>query len=201
MDRLRDVVLVVVAATSVACHDELAARRSAVIYGADDRIEAADATDERLRGRVLASVVAIVRDPTRMQPCDPVRWNAPALGEFAELCAGEPFEEQPVIAGCSGTLVDANLVVTARHCFGAPDACATVRIVTGLYNEGGRLRTVPRNDVYSCRRIFDSPEGRDIVLVELDRPVSAPYEPMPIAAARAEIGDALHVAGFPTGSR
>lgn len=200
MARLREVALVVIAAASAACHDEITARRAAVIYGADDRIEAVDATDERLRSRVLASVVAIVRDPTRMRPCDPVEWNAPALGEFAELCEGEPFADQPVIAGCSGTLIDENLVVTARHCFGAEDACATVRIVTGLYNEpDGRLRTVARNDVYACRRLFDSPEGRDIVIVELDRPVAAPFAPMPVASTRAAIGDRLHVAGFPTG--
>jgi hypothetical protein len=145
-------------------------------------------------------VVAIVRDPQRFVPCDPLAWNAVTLAEHAELCEGEPFADQPVIAGCSGTLIDRNLVVTAQHCIGTDDACRSARFLTGLYNdESGALRELRPSDVYSCRARVAVPEGRDIVVIELDRPVAAPYGPMPVAEVRPHVGESLRVAGFPTG--
>lgn len=178
-----------------ACAPPASVRLAPVIYGEDDRVEILDDEHAALVARGTSSVVAIV-DRSRFCEDDPIRWDAPTLGAFRNVCDGERFVDQPVLAQCSATLVDRDLLLTARHCLPDAVACASARFVPGLHLEDGALRAVTREEVYACRTLLPV-EGRDLVWVVLDRPVPPPWEPAPLGAA--EVGAPLHVIGFPTG--
>lgn len=173
-----------------------------IVYGTDDRVEAVDEADPVLRERALRSTVALVKHVEQWTFCDPSdsRWTAKTLGERENLCPSEPFRDQPVLASCSGTLIDRDLVITAQHCLPTDEACKGMRFVMGLDMEAdGTLRKIPRSDVYSCRQRVVTPPDRDIAIIRLDRPVTGPFEPAPIAPAPFTVGEPLMVSGFPTG--
>ncbi len=45
--------------------------------------------------------------------------------ELLQLCAEEPFVDQPAVASCSGVLIDEDLVLTVGHCFEVEARCDT----------------------------------------------------------------------------
>jgi hypothetical protein len=192
-----------VIALPLGCSSRAPGASAAVIYGDDDRVEALAASSDVIRARALRSTVAVLTRLDTVRLCDPrdVRWETSTLGERERLCETEAFRDQPVIAGCSATLIDDDLVLTAQHCIGDDERCRDTRLVLGLYLEAdGSLRTIDRSDVYACARRVAVPVDRDLVIVELDRPVSSPaFEPAPLGAAPPQVGDRLAVPGFPTG--
>ena len=90
---------------------------AAVVYGADDRLDYHAHPDEGLKRLTRESIVALIRtrDLERRDP-DDIGLDAESLGEAFGLCDGELFRDQPTAAGCSGTLIADNLVLTAGHC-------------------------------------------------------------------------------------
>jgi hypothetical protein len=177
---------------------ELGARREPAIYGEDDRRDVYEHPDEAWRTLAMQSIVAMMR-VENWTLCDgelgPTR--AETLAERHMLCADERFADQPVVSRCSGTLVDDDLVLTASHCM-EDDACPTTLFAMGLYVEsGGALNAITSDDVYACRRVLARPT-EDVLIVELDRPVTGPYEPAAIATEPLEVGDAMAMVGFPS---
>jgi MYXO-CTERM domain-containing protein len=123
--------------------------------------------------------------------------RAETLAERHMLCADERFADQPVVSRCSATLIDDDLVLTASHCMEDAE-CPTTLFAMGLYVESERtLNAITSEDVYACRRVVARPT-EDVLVVELDRPVTGPYGPAPIATDPLEIGDAMAMVGFPS---
>ncbi|MBK6921063.1 MAG: trypsin-like peptidase domain-containing protein [Deltaproteobacteria bacterium] len=170
----------------------------AAIYGVDDRVQVYDETDEAWRSLAEQSIVLKLRAGWGI--CDGAAVSpTTTLGERQNLCEGEAFIDDPVLASCSATLVDDDLIVIARHCVLEDDACATSSFAPGLrYTAPGELFMPGPDDIYGCRRVVAELQGVDIAFVQLDRPVVG-MVPAVLGPTPAEIGAPLGVIGFPTG--
>jgi subtilisin-like proprotein convertase family protein len=156
-----------------------------VIYGNDDRIEAADETDPMLRE--LADAACLVVD----------------LGELADngdgtftlatepwtniagvpLCEAERFAGQPQLGYCSGWFAGDDVVVTAGLCVTQGDV-GLVAVVFGFRIDelsGDAPVIVSADDVYTPIGIINAEVGGgyDHAVVQVDRPIAG-RNPAPI---------------------
>jgi hypothetical protein len=187
-----------------------AARRAAVVYGVDDRVEPFEHPDPSLR-RLAENAVAMLVDAASLDERDPAAVRvvgAGTLGEARGLCPGERFFDQPEPGQCSGTLIGSRLLLTAGHCVSEPGDCSASRpwVFGYRYEAPGRLAPLTAGDVYRCARIVALRETAtaDFAVIELDRDVVGRV-PAPIAtapgggAARPRAGDAVALIGHPNG--
>lgn len=181
--------------------------RQPVIYDADDRKDVFEVDSDLLRERARRSAVAFIEPRRLFDVGGNVEIEAPTQGEVYDLCSGQAFADQPAASGCSGVLIDDDLVLTAGHCVGlTPEdpeqTCASVAFVFGyLFDEPGELANITAEDVYRCRRIvawqFDEVdlEAADFGIIQLDRPTVG-QEPAPIGTAAVRVGDRVNLIGF-----
>ena len=175
----------------------------AVLYGRDDRVEVYEAAPN-LEALATRSVLAVIPAERLRVAQDGVAPPENNLGDVDQLCASEPFREQPVAANCSATLVDADLVLTAGHCFSDEAECRSSRFVFDyLYHAPRQLGPLLASSVYSCRRMVQRSFGAgqsDFAFVQLDRPVSSDRTPASIASSRrVQPGQLLNALGFGSG--
>jgi hypothetical protein len=185
---------------------------TAVLNGKDDRRELYE-LERREDREVLARGVAALMWAHRVDPSEPGELRAISAGEALQLCADEPFAQQPSAAFCSATLIDDDLVLTAGHCLGTtPEAastrCQRVSVVFGYhYSAPGQLGLGAADDVYACRRVVylaraDTELGfSDVAILQLDRRVDTLRAPVGLATKALREGDALvaaaHGGGLP----
>jgi hypothetical protein len=107
----------------------------------------------------------------------------PSWGQLNDLCADEPFRDQPSASFCSGVLVDWDLVLTSGHCLDLVPMEA-LRVVLGYYYSAPGELALSSSDVYSAaevvasRRDPSSYEQRlDFAWLRLDGAVQAPHHP------------------------
>lgn len=174
-----------------------------VIYGTDDRQDVYQVADRRLR-RDAASVVALVSPSSLVDNGDGTSTlTGQTLGVRRNLCASEPFRDQPSIAFCSGFLVDPSIVVTAAHCVDV-GTLADVRFVFGyeMSNATTAVTRIPNGEIYRGRRILGRAignQGTDWCVVQLDRPVlNHPYVQVR-RTGKIPDGAGVHVIGHPSG--
>src|SRR5436190_21032914 len=86
-------VLVATAGCS-ATSDDLSAVGGEVVYGADDRRDYFDLTDDAARDLVSGSMVALVSN-AKLDVAGGDLARAPSWGHVDGLCPGEPFASQP----------------------------------------------------------------------------------------------------------
>ncbi len=174
-----------------------------VIYGTDDRQDIYEIGDPSLLTDT-ASVVALLDASDIADNGDgTATLNGDLLGDRYNLCADEPFRDQPTIAFCTGFLVDPSLVATAAHCVDV-GSLASVRFVFG-YEMSSPTTAVTRistTEIYRAIRIIGreiGTEGTDWAVVQLDRPV--PNHPFVRIRRTGKIADAagVHVIGHPSG--
>ena len=102
-----------------------------VIYGVDDRVDLFRVTDAAAIADSDA-VVALFQTAQVVDNGDGTsRLVTQQFGTSRNLCASEPFADQPVGAFCSGFLVEPDVVATAGHCVRAPQL-DQVRFVFGF---------------------------------------------------------------------
>lgn len=153
-----------------------------VVYGADDRMDWHEHPDETLRTLTSNAIVALIRD-SGLDTSDPedVLITAGPLGPSRGLCEDERFYNQPRSASCSGTLIDADLVLTAGHCVDNDDDCRGFSFVFDYYyEEDGVLKTInAEEDVYECDSVVarELGGGMDYAIIRLDRQVHASHAP------------------------
>jgi MYXO-CTERM domain-containing protein len=129
----------------------------------------------------------------------------PTLSELWQLCPGEPFEEQPTAAFCSGTLIAPDLLLTAEHCVPNERSCDALSVVFDYrYTSASVLAPLERDDVYACDRILASDGDGDYALIRLDRPVvgRTPAQPRftdPKSCLGVAPEERVWAAGFPSG--
>lgn len=146
-----------------------------VVYGVDDRLDIYQVTDAVLLrdadcGVALVAAGSIIDNGDGTSTLD-----GPTLGDRRNLCATEPFRDQPAVAFCSGFLVDPSIVVTAAHCV-EEGTLANVRFVFGfeMFDATTANTRIVNDEIYSGRRILGRAignEGTDWCVVQLDRPV------------------------------
>jgi hypothetical protein len=133
----------------------------------------------------------------------------PPSASSQNVCADQPFKNQPVAAFCSGVLITPNLVATSATCLThAQAACngnftgpeSKVRAVFGFaLNSSGTLpSSIPAVDVATPVRILKQSTGmaNNWALVELDR--SSPARAIPLSTAKIR-GGPVNVIGHPQG--
>jgi hypothetical protein len=187
------------------------------IFGNDDRTELHAVADPGVRAAADA-VVALV-DNNQLD-CDASRTTcnlttAPLSAVFegpdGQLCADEPFAEQPTAALCTGFLIAPDLVATAGHCIDEP-RCPFTGLVFGfaIGTPGGEASTSGL-ETYRCSEVVESvvhygfesdgafQDAADYAVVRLDRPVPNRAPLVLRREPRVAVGDGLVVMGHPFG--
>lgn len=172
-----------------------------VIYGADDRLEVFAASAP---ARHAARSVAMLVRTSQLAPSGTGHQLAltSTVGASKQLCATEPFRDQPDPGLCSGFMVGPDLVATAGHCVDAA-SCATTAFVFdwGLSPTGTAKRDLAADEVYTCSAVIGRAysSGADWAVVRVDRPIVG-REPLPVrGAGQVASGAGVAVIGHPFG--
>jgi len=174
----------------------------------DDRRQEVSQIDGPNRAVLARAAAAVVFANHVLFKGRSVEIRAPSLGQARNLCDGERFAEQLALAMCSGVLIDDDLVVTAGHCMGGDEEaaaaiCRQIRVVFDYQLKDGDKPTVldPKS-VFSCRRVvLLRHDGDDFAVLQLDRPATPRWAPLPLAPTRVSQGEsviaAAHGMGLP----
>ncbi len=182
-----------------------------VIYGADDRRDVFEVSDQNLL-RASKAVCLI----TFQQEINDIGGGQMALTLFDYTlgglppCSGEAFANQPTAGFCTGFLVADNLIATAGHCTDVTPL-SNMRFVFGYVMQDASTPVAVFNadQVYRGVEIVSVDPGftadpfavRDHALIRLDRDVTAPgAEPLAIRrAGGVQQGERVGVIGHPSG--
>lgn len=178
-----------------------------MIYGVDDRREVDDpANDRRMVAAARGTGIILSRTDVRGRTPGVRQLTRTSLQEKYNLCASEPFGDQPAPGLCSAFLVAPDLMVTAAHCVLSATACANIAVVFDFkasVEREDRPDLVKSDDVYLCRslvtHVLDRETGLDFALIRLDRPAygrpSLDYR----TEGWVDYGDKLTIVGHPAG--
>ena len=143
--------------------------RNEVIYGDDNRI---DYSKVPAPFQKLADSVVSLWDRKSIKEANGQQYLVTeSFARKKRLCPGETFEEQPVGAFCSGTLVGEDLVLTAGHCIKDEASCATSRFVFG-YNDKNLKNGMAVNDDFMYIKTFGLDASK---MIPLEKGMSAKY--------------------------
>jgi hypothetical protein len=177
--------------------------RSEVVYGTDNRQDVYAHPDATLRARAQQSTVTVMI-PTALDTSNPdnITFTTPTLEVRRDLCPTERFLNDPTSGGCSGTLIDHDLVLTAGHCFATNQSCDSARLVFNYYRTSAdTLRTVTSADVFSCAGVVVKRQSSsDYAIVKLDRPATPRFTPAPVSLGNRPLaaGQGVAVIGTPS---
>lgn len=172
-----------------------------VIYGDDHRIDIYQVNKSEILD-VADSTVALIpnRSITSISNSQ-VRIASDSFGKEMNLCADEPFFDQPAPANCSGSLVGEDLIATAGHCV-SDSTCASYSFVFGyrMTDATTTPEVLSSSEVYSCKEVVarEYTGAQDYALVRLDRPVTG-HRPLTLQQTPVQSGDAIYVVGHPSG--
>ena len=190
------------------CAADVGSASTPVIYGEDARLEVHEHADSMLVDLAQNAVGAVVDRrlvDTTTQPATlrTLTLSDHLVSEFElPLCEMERFADQPVLASCSGVLIDDDLFVTASHCLPTQRFCDDLRVVFDyFYASDSRLENIGVDDVYACESIVVISHLRDYAIIRLDRPVAEPRAPAQVRSGGQELapGDRVNILGFPSG--
>jgi hypothetical protein len=163
------------------------------INGADDRKEYFELALEADRAALDEFAVALVPLEISELLASDAASGVYTWGEENQLCAGEPFRDQPAAAFCSGVLVDWDLVLTSGHCIDL-FALSDYRVVFGYYYVAPGELAVTAADVYTPAEVVASrrdPSGQgerlDFAWIRLTEPVRFPHRPAPVYTRASEV--------------
>lgn len=175
-----------------------------LIYGEDDRSDLHQVADPAVRA-LAGSTAALFRAASvdlASRPGTAVLRTVD-FGTANNLCADEPFRDQPKGAHCSGALVGPDLLLTAGHCVRDEAACRATRFVFGfsLGSEDADPRRLPAENVFGCgalvaRRVAGAV---DYALVRLDRAAAGRAPLLLNRRGGTAAGTGLFVIGHPSG--
>lgn len=174
-----------------------------VIYGSDGRLDVYQLTDDRLK-KLAASTVALIKNSSISSSTSSSTILGKNFGSQMNLCASEKYFEQDTAAFCSGSLVGADLVLTAGHCIETLADCESTRLVFDFAVKaiGVLPKQIPNSEIYKCKEIVKTirnNSGQDFAVIRLDKPVTN----HPVLKLRRQgelsVGEELTVIGHPVG--
>ncbi len=178
--------------------------RQKVIYGPDDRVDLFAVTN-LTNVNDSDCVVALFNQADIVNNGDGTSTlQTQNFATARNLCAAEPFGNQPIGAFCSGFLVAPDLIATAGHCVNATNVIQR-RFVFGfrMRNATTAVMRINNNEIYNgvalVGRQLNPSTGEDWALVRIDRPV--PNHRFARIRRNDAIAnnEALHVIGHPSG--
>jgi hypothetical protein len=176
-----------------------------VIYGVDDRKEAYEITNSRIKENIN-SVVALIRKNDISDNGDgksTIRTRI--FGVARNLCENEKFYNQPIAPFCSGFLVSKDLIATAAHCVENQEDLKSIRFVFGFrmknQNEGSTV--IDNSDIYEgesiVNRILDD-NGSDWAVIKLKNQVVNDHKPVVLRrTGKISDNESVYVVGHPVG--
>ena len=183
----------------------VAATKSDVVFGPDDRVDYYAETNVALQDLLSQSVVAMLDPTTLLAPAGGMSAiSTGTLGYDNGLCTDQLFRTQPDASQCSATLIDDDLVLTAGHCVEDITTCRGYRYVFGYYmTHADEAISIPVGDIYNCRRVVAQhlDNAIDFAIVQLDRPVDSSKVPAHVRRDHAALSQSEPVTmiGFPNG--
>ncbi|HVZ37397.1 MAG TPA: serine protease [Polyangiaceae bacterium] len=161
----------------------LGADQEPFINGADNRLDYFQLQNVDERAAMQSFAVALMPLVNAQALVSGEVDQIPSWGQLNDLCADEPFRDQPSASFCSGVLVDWDLVLTSGHCMDLVPLEA-LRVVLGYYYTAPGQLALSSSDVYSAaevvasRRDPSSYEQRlDFAWLRLNGLVQAPHHP------------------------
>ncbi|NPC86785.1 trypsin-like serine protease [Pyxidicoccus fallax] len=209
------VVLGVVASTSLGCGpvadsqesgpSQPESREDEVIHLTDDRMDVYAHPDPTLRARAMYSTPVMMYQS--VGPTLEDLTTSTRLGNFFNLCSTERFRDDPILADCSGVLIDDDLVLSAAHCIKKSDACGPAGSLLWVFKyyrpAAGAYETITTDDVFRCKEIVakGSAPATDFVVTRLNRPAAPRFTPAPVAYGRQAVvpGHSVATIGAPSG--
>ncbi len=176
-----------------------------VIYGDDDRRDLYEVTDARTLD-LADSTVALIKARDVSVQGETAKINSRTLRQVMNVCADEPYANQPSGGFCSGSLVAPDLIMTAGHCVESLAQCNTTKFVFGyaMKSANEAPNEVPASEVYGCKELVKQVYTNtvDYALIRLDRPVEG-HTPLEInrrgnVAPGTDVGVIGHPSGLPT---
>jgi V8-like Glu-specific endopeptidase len=157
------------------------------IWGADDRVERYEIQTAALQAAARSAGATVLLSGLEHDDMRDV-WSAKlpkTLGESQHLCEGQRFANQPVVAFCSATLIDDDIMVSAGHCFQFT-RCEDFAVVFDFAYDAvptdpmATSRDIPAANVYRCTEMlskeynvdYDAERGADYSVFRLDRKVT-----------------------------
>lgn len=148
-----------------------------VIYGRDNRVEAADYNDPLFveLSKSVAGRVSSYRLQASQDSAFEVDFLKISLGNRMNMCRGQRFSEQNTLPDCSGFLVGKDILVTAGHCMDSKYDCSHYKWVFGFEND---TEFLTKDQIYSCKSILSQRASynflgyaKDYAVIQLDREV------------------------------
>lgn len=125
-------------------------------------------------------------------------------GQLQNLCPDEPFTGMRTLGGCSGFLIDHDVLVTAGHCsLYAENQC---KGESWLFNHfSNKVESnqyhLQKSNLYRCVQVLDYRHDQvaDYAVLRLDRPVPNAIPFQPNMNNQIQYNDSLAVLGYPLG--
>jgi S1-C subfamily serine protease len=177
--------------------------RQEVIYGIDDRQDVFEVTDQAILDDADSVVVVCDQSEIDDNGDGTSALQTQNFGASLNLCATEPFRDQPTTGFCSGFLVAPDVIATAGHCVDASNV-TTRRFVFGFRMlDATTAQTVIENsEIYRGVELVGhqlAADGSDWALVRIDR--SVPNHKVVRIRRDGQIpnNQTVHVIGHPVG--
>jgi hypothetical protein len=174
-----------------------------VIYGVDDRQDVFQITDQAILNDVDSVVILCDQNDVTDNGNGTSTLRTQNFGTSHNLCATEPFRDQPLGGFCSGFLVSPDIIATAGHCVDPSDV-TTLRFVFGfrMLNATTARTVIDNTEIYRGVNIIGRQlvgDGADWALVRIDRPVTNHSVVRIRRAGQIANNQAVHVIGHPVG--
>ncbi len=157
----------------VSCGQEISSTEK-VIYGDNGIVDISAASSKRWLNEFKS--VALITEKSRLIK----RFGANFLEEKAPtkaaICEKEPFENARNLGHCSGSLIEYDLLVTAKHCLEVvPDGCSGLAIVFDMTSHLPLKvsRPLGQSQLFTCKRVYQPTDPlSDLIMIRLDRPTN-----------------------------
>ncbi len=173
-----------------------------IIYGADDRRDIYEVSDQFLLGLAQAAVVVVDNSELTDNGNGTFSLNT---GRWTAACTNEPFYNQMRIGFCSGFLVGTDIIVTAGHCANAGDV-GSIAFVFGFDQQAVGTGPgadpeviIPADNVYFLTQMISHSlgGGADHAVCRVDRGVVG-RTPLPVRRSGVvTVGEPLVMVGHP----
>lgn len=175
------------------------------VYGVDDRKDMFQVSKPAVLAAARAVVALVKAVDLRQKPDGSYDLATEPYRDAYDLCASEPFADQPLGCFCSGFLVAPDVVATAGHCVKTQAQLAGIRFVFDFKMTGvsSPRTSFPASDVYRGTTLMghalDDATGTDWALVRLDRAVQGRTPVKMRTSGKVPAGQKLYVVGHPCG--